>query len=181
MGGIGINSALQVGFTIRALLSQYHAVVQQVRLGHHSLTDGSLQTVVEQCTNYDKDPWKGLVGKDSKALVCGNPLANTASADSGDPHKALERKSFNRHFGRWKKALKTEKGTCMLCFGLAHNPDHLTCNCPILKNLGFKLKKRSGSDTFAREAASRMATDASLAPAGLTTPAPDFLIQIGIY
>ena len=61
MGGIGINSALQVGFMLRALLSRYHVVVQEFRLGRHSLLDMSLQTVVEQCTNYDKDPWKGPV------------------------------------------------------------------------------------------------------------------------
>jgi hypothetical protein len=63
MGGIGIDSPLQVGFMLRALLSRYHAVVQEFHLGRHSLTDASLQTVVEQCTNYDKDPWKGPVGK----------------------------------------------------------------------------------------------------------------------
>ncbi len=56
MGGIRIDSALQVGFMLRALLHQYQAVVQEFRLGHHSLTKASLQTVVEQCTNYDKDP-----------------------------------------------------------------------------------------------------------------------------
>ena len=62
IGGIGIDSVLQVGFMLRALLSRYHAVVQECCLGCHSLSDASLQTVVEQCTNYDKDPWKGPVG-----------------------------------------------------------------------------------------------------------------------
>ena len=62
MGGIGIDSALQVIFMLCALLSHYHAVVQEFRLGRHSLSDASLQTVVEQCINYDKDPWKGPVG-----------------------------------------------------------------------------------------------------------------------
>jgi hypothetical protein len=60
----------------------------------------------------------------------------------------------------------------MVCFGSARNPNHVTCDCPILKNLGFKLEKRSGSDTSARDVASRVATDASLAQAGPTTPAP---------
>jgi hypothetical protein len=172
MGGISIDLALQVGFMLHALLSRYHDVVQKFRLGRHSITDASFQTVVEQCTNYDKDPWKGPVGKDGKAPVRGNPLANTADADSGDPYEALGGKSFNYHFGHWKKVLKTKKGACMVCFGLARNPDHLTCDCPILKNLGFKLLKCSCSDTSAHKVASRMARDTSLAPAKPTTPAP---------
>ena len=51
MGGIWIDSALQVGFMLHALLHRYHAMVQEFRLGRHSLTEASLQTVVEQCTN----------------------------------------------------------------------------------------------------------------------------------
>ncbi len=137
---------LQVGFMLRALLSRYHAVVQEFRLGCHSLTDASLQTVVEQCTNYNKDPWKGPVGKDGKLPPRGNPSANAAGADSGDPYDALSKKSFNYHFGCWKKAFKTKDGKCMICFGLARNPDHITCDCPILKNLGLKIEKQTGSD-----------------------------------
>ena len=131
MGGIGIDSALQVGFMLRALLSKYHAVVQEFRLGRHSLSDASLQTVVEQCTNYDKDPWKGPVGKDGRIPKSG-PSANTAGADAGDPYEFLGAKSFIHHFNRWKKALRLEKGPCMVCFGTARNPDHPTCDCPIL-------------------------------------------------
>jgi len=41
MGGIGIGSALQVGFMLRALLSRYHAVVQEFCLCRHSLSDAS--------------------------------------------------------------------------------------------------------------------------------------------
>jgi len=59
----------------------------------------------------------------------------------------------------------------MICHGTARNPEHLTCDCPILKNLGYKIEKRSGSDTPARDAASRVATDAGSATAG-TAPAP---------
>ena len=59
----------------------------------------------------------------------------------------------------------------MICFGTARNPEHHTCDCPILKNLGYKLEKRSGSDSSAREAASRVATDACLAATG-SAPAP---------
>jgi len=101
MGGIGIDSALQVSFMLRILLSHYHAVVQEFCLGRHSLSDASLQTVVEQCTNYDKDPWKGPVGQDGKDPKR-TPSANTAGTDFGDPYDVLGGKSFNHHFGRWK-------------------------------------------------------------------------------
>ena len=59
----------------------------------------------------------------------------------------------------------------MICHGTARNPEHLTCDCPILKNLGYKIEKRSGSDTPARDVASRVATDAGSATAG-SAPAP---------
>jgi hypothetical protein len=87
---------------------------------------------VDQCTNYDKDPWKGPVRKDGKPPR-GNSSANaTAGTDSHtDPYNSLASKSFNNHFGRWKKALKEQKGKCMVCFASARN-DHLTCDCPIL-------------------------------------------------
>jgi hypothetical protein len=61
----------------------------------------------------------------------------------------------------------------MICHGTARNPEHLTCDCPILKNLGYKLEKRSGSDTPARDMASRAAVDAGSATAGAApVPAP---------
>jgi hypothetical protein len=106
MGGIRIDSALQVGVMLRALLHRYQAVVQEFRLGCHSLTDASLQTVVDQCMNYNKDPWKGPVGKDGKPIPRGTPSANAAGTNSKSPYKALSSKSFNYRFGRWKKALK---------------------------------------------------------------------------
>ena len=59
IGGIGIDSALQMGFMLRALLSWYQAVVQECCLGRHSLTEASLQTIIKQCTNYDKEPLEG--------------------------------------------------------------------------------------------------------------------------
>ena len=170
MGGIGIDSALQVGFMLCALLSRYHAVVQEFCLGRHSLSEVSLQTVVKQCTNYDKDPWKGPVGQDGRAPK-GIPLANTAGANPGDPYEVLVERSFNHHFGRWKQALHAEKPPCMICFGTARNPEHHTCDCPILKNLGYKLKKHLGSNSSARKAASRVGTDAGSATAG-SAPAP---------
>jgi hypothetical protein len=42
MGGIGIASALQVGFILCPLISRYQAVVQEFCLGRHSLTEVSL-------------------------------------------------------------------------------------------------------------------------------------------
>ncbi len=80
MGGINIDSALQVRFMLQlqVLLSKYQAVIQELRLGHHALTEASLQTVVKQCTNYNKDPWKGLVGQDGKQARI--PSANAARA-----------------------------------------------------------------------------------------------------
>ena len=120
--------------------------------------------------NYDKDPWKGPVGKDGKPIPHGTPSANTASTNSESPYtyKALSSKSFNYHFGRWKKALKDQKGKCMICFDTACNK-HTTCDCPIMKNLGFKIKKRSPSDTPCK-AASRVATKTHSTPA--PAPAP---------
>ena len=60
----------------------------------------------------------------------------------------------------------------MVCFGTARNPDHHTCDCPILRSLGFKLEKRSGSDSAARDAASRVATDAGASAGPAPAPAP---------
>jgi hypothetical protein len=42
MGGIRIDSALQVGFMPRPLLHRYQAMVQEFCLGLHSLTEASL-------------------------------------------------------------------------------------------------------------------------------------------
>jgi hypothetical protein len=144
MGGINIDSAIQVGFMLRWLLAKYQAVIQEFCLGRHALTEVTLQTVVEQCNNYDKDPWKGPIGKDGKPAR--TPSANTAGTDPENPYELLSGKSLNYHFSQWKKALKDQKGKCMVCFGTARNPDHKTCNCPILKNLGFKLEKRIAAD-----------------------------------
>jgi hypothetical protein len=42
MGGISMDASLQVGFMLRALHSAYQAVVQEFRLGRHSLSTASL-------------------------------------------------------------------------------------------------------------------------------------------
>ena len=49
MGGVSIDSALQVGFMLRSLLPSYQGVVQDFRLGRHSLSSATLQSVVDQC------------------------------------------------------------------------------------------------------------------------------------
>ena len=56
----------------------------------------------------------------------------------------------------------------MFCFGTARNPDHNLCDCPILKNLGLRIEKRSTADNLDREAASCLAAAAS--PASGATP-----------
>jgi hypothetical protein len=66
----------------------------------------------------------------------------------------------------------------LICFGTARNPVHHTRNCPILKNLGYKLEKRSGSDLSACKAASWVTTDTGStatgsAPAPAPSPSPE--------
>ena len=68
MGGISINGSLQVGFMLQSLCSAYQAVVQEFCLGRHSLSTACLQTVVEQCVSYDKDPWKGPISHNGKPV-----------------------------------------------------------------------------------------------------------------
>ena len=97
-GGISIDSALQVGFMLCVLLHRYQAVAQEFCIGRHSLSAASLQMVVEQCTNYDKDPWKGPIGKDGK-IPCPTPSANPAGSEGENPYNILSAKSFNYHFG----------------------------------------------------------------------------------
>jgi hypothetical protein len=174
LGGIGIDSALQVGFMLRALLGCYHPVVQEFRLGCHPLSEASLQTVVDQCVNFDNDPFLGHVGKDGK--VVRNTSANAAGATPGDgknAYEALAAKLFNYRFGRWKKAIRENYGKCMFCHDTACNSDHKSRNCPILKKLGFKLEKRTGSDNAGGDATSCVAAP----PAGdaskpTSSPAP---------
>jgi hypothetical protein len=79
MGGFSINSVLQVEFMLCTLWSGYQAVVRVFRLGQHPLTTASLQTVVDKCMSYDKDPWKGPVGHDGKPVR--TPSLNATNAD----------------------------------------------------------------------------------------------------
>ena len=97
------------------------------------------------------------------------PSANAAGSKGESPYDALSAKSFNYHFGRWKKALKEQKGKCMVCFDTARN-EHNTCDCPVLKNLGFKIDKCTPSNNPCN-AASRVVTEIPQPPA-LPAPAP---------
>jgi hypothetical protein len=168
MGGIYIDSALQVGFMLRALLSRYQAVIQKFRVGWHSLTKATLQTVVKQCVNFDKDPWSGPVGKDGKApsSTSANAAGTTTAGEGDKAYNALTSKLFNYHFGCWKKAIGENKGKCMFCHNTACNTNHKTKDCPILKKLGMKLEKHM--DVNNRPIASCIA---SAMPAPAPTPA----------
>jgi hypothetical protein len=66
MGGITIDSALQVRFMLLALWSCYQVVEQEFCLSRNALTSATLQAVVDQYNSYDKDSWKGPVGHDGK-------------------------------------------------------------------------------------------------------------------
>jgi hypothetical protein len=165
MGGIFIDASFQVGFMLRALRSAYQAVVQKFCLGRHSLSTASLQTVVEQCVSYNKDPWKGPVGRDKKPVR--NLLANTAdSGDHGDPYERIAAKPFGYHMNRWHKGVVQQNGKCLFCFNTsANNPDHKTRKCPILSKVGLKFKKLPP-----RKAASRVAAFSSSGSKSCTRP-----------
>jgi hypothetical protein len=176
MGGILIDLALQVGFMLWALWSGYQAVIQEFCIGHHALTSATLQTVVNQCVFYDKDPWKGPVGCNGKPVR--TPLANAAGSnvnpDTTNSYGALAAKLFNYHLNPWRKTLTENKGKRLLCHDSARNTDHKTLNCPILKKLRFKFEKRLEADNLACENSSCIETDvAGTSP----SPAPHFPLQ----
>jgi hypothetical protein len=103
-GGISIDASLQVGFMLCSLRSAYQAVVQEFHLGRHALSTASLQMVVEQCISYDKDPWKGPVGRDGKPIR--HPSANTADLGNHEDHyDKVATKPFNYHMNRWHKGM----------------------------------------------------------------------------
>ncbi len=163
------------------LLGCYHAVVQEFCLGRHPLNEASLQSVVDQCVNFDKDPFLGPVGKDGK--VARNPLANAAGAAPGDGknvYEALTAKSCKYHLGCWKKALLENKGKCMFCHDSARNANHKSLDCPILNKLGLKLVKRTDSNKA--DAASQVtapSTGDTTKPAQTPAPASDAISGSG--
>jgi hypothetical protein len=139
-------------------------------------TTSSLQTAIKQCTNYNKYPWPCPVGKDGKPAYTHS--ANAAGADSDNPHDALAAKSFNCHFGCLKKSIIDQNGKCMMCVDTARNPDHKTCNCPILKKLGFKIVKQKAANNAPRDAALQVATGAATltpaaTPSSVSVPSSD--------
>jgi hypothetical protein len=154
MGGISIDLTLQVGFMLRSLRSAYQAVVQEFCLGRHSLSTASLQTVVEQCISYDKDPWKGPIGRDGKPV----PSPSVNAADSGNHDNLFDKaaaKPFGYHMNRWHKGVVQQKGQCLFCFNTSTSkPDHKTRDCPILPKICLRYKKLPPRDT-----ASHVATD----------------------
>jgi hypothetical protein len=64
----------------------------------------------------------------------------------------------------------------MFCHDTTRNSHYKSCNCPILKKLGFKLEKRTGSDNAVGDAASRVTAPPVgdvLRPAPAPAPALD--------
>ena len=160
MGGISIDSALQVRFMLHALWSGYQAVVQEFQ---HSLTTASLQTVVDQCVSYDKDAWKGPVSRDGKPAR--TTLANATNSDPDNSlYAGMAAKPFNFHMSRWQKAVLHNKGECLFCFNTsAQKTGHKLRDCPIMKKVGLKFE--SPSSDASRETASGVTTEG-------TTPTP---------
>ncbi len=116
-------------------------------LGCHSLTSATLQTIVEHCTSYDKDHWTGTIGRDRRPTR--SPLANSASPNPSNipaAYEAMEQVSFNYHLSGWRSNFSDTAEKCMICQNLAREKKHSTAKCPILKKLGFKIKKRSAAD-----------------------------------
>ncbi len=170
MGGVDIASPLQVGFMLRVLLSCYSVVVTDFCLCRHSLMITTLQTVIEHCMAFDKDPWTGPVGCDGHHVQ--TPSANTAFAGSGEPsavYDAMEQVSFNYHISRWRKCFSKSSEKCLICHNSAQGNRHSPLKCPILKKLGLKLEKRSAADKSNNLAARIAFNDSSNT---VTTPAP---------
>ncbi len=90
---------------LRSLLPTNDGVINDFELGQHSLTTASLQTIVDQCTSFDKDLWKGPVGKDGKPPH--SPLSPAAGAsvplggNGNHLFKAMATLNFNKHFNHW--------------------------------------------------------------------------------
>jgi hypothetical protein len=168
MRGVDIGSALQAGFMLRSLLSRYSTVVTDYQLGCHSLTSATLQSVVEHCTAFDKNPWTGPVGHNG-CPVC-SPLVNTAGASQGEPsatYNTMEYIPFNYHLSRWHKSPSDLANKCLICHNSARSNKHTAAKCPIVKNLGMKLKKCSATNNSNKSSA-RVASNAPTA----STPAP---------
>jgi hypothetical protein len=152
---------------MHALLPQYHGVVQDFCLQQHSLTDATLQSVVNQFMAYDKDPWKGPVGKDGKPSWTPSASMAGSSGNSSSPYKALACCSFGSHLSKWCSACKDGSERCMISHGTSNKPAHHSKDCPILKTVRHKLVKIGSAEGV--DAASQVACNT---PTPALSPAP---------
>jgi hypothetical protein len=176
MGGINIHPPLQISFMLCSHLSTYNGVVEDFKLGRPSLTTALLQTDVDQCTSYDKDPWKGPVGKDGKPSH--GPSANAAGAsvpspgNNTHPFEAMGNLSFNKHLNHWRNNCKDGSKKCLICWNTSRNKAHSSKDCPILKRIGFKLVKCTLSNTNATSCIGNNGPPTAQTPAPAPAPAP---------
>ncbi len=171
MVGVNIDSPLQAGFMLRSLLPTYHGMVKDFKLGQHSLTAALLQMIVDQCTSYDKDPWKRPVGKDGKPPR--SPSATTAGAsvplggNDTHPFKAMATLNFNKHFNHWQYNCKDGNDKYIICCITLSDKAHASKDCPIPKQIGYKLVKRLSNTNVV----SRVGSDGNTTPT-VQPPAP---------
>jgi hypothetical protein len=128
MEGVNIDSPLQVGFMLCSLLPTYHGMVEDFKLGQHSLMTALLQMIIVQCTSYDKDPWKGPVGKEEKRPR--SPLATMAGAsvplgkDGTHPFEVMATLNFIKHFNHWQYNCKDGSIKCLTCYNTSRVKAH---------------------------------------------------------
>jgi hypothetical protein len=176
MGDAIIDPPLQVALMLRSLLSTYHGVVEGFKPGCHSLTTALLQTVVDQCTSYDKDQWKGPVGKDGKPSR--SPSANAAGTfthspgNNTHPFEAMDNLSFNKHLNHLRYNCKDGHEKCLICWNTSCSKAHSSKDCPILKRIGFKLVKRTLPNTNAMSCVGNDGPPTSQTPAPMPAPTP---------
>jgi hypothetical protein len=131
---------------LRTLLSRYHGVVQDFCLSCHSLASATLQSVMEHCLAYDKDPWKGPVGKDGKPVRIPSAYTAGTSSDSSNPYESLSTCLFSNHMSCWQTNCKDGSNQCMICHNTSNKPVHHSKDCPIMKKIGLKLVKQTPAD-----------------------------------
>ncbi len=82
---------------------------------------------------------------------------------------------FGLHMARWRSGCRENSKKCMICHNTSNKPAHHTKNCPILRQFGFKLVKRTAAD--GSDAASRIGEPPSAAPA-LAAPVPAPMVSV---
>ncbi len=159
---------------LRSLLPTYHGVVEDFKLGQHCLMTALLQTIVDQCTSYETDRRKGPVGKDGKPC---SPLAPAAGAsvplgrDGTNPFEAMATLNFNKHFNHWQYNCKDGSEKCLICYNTLRDKAHASKDCPILKQIDYKLVKHSSNTNVACHVGSDGKTTPAVQPPA-PTPAP---------